>query len=87
MAWTGLNVEVPLSEKLSLGFSAFYTTTVQTLIPDGLGGDLELNFAELDLSTALTYDLGFAKAGLVYTHYEYFNSFSGSIGGVACSTT
>ncbi len=83
MAWAGLNVQVPLSEKLSLGFSAFYTSTVQTLIPNGLGGDTELNYSELDLSTSLTYDFGFAKAGLVYTHYEYFDTFSGSAGGTS----
>jgi hypothetical protein len=83
MTWAGLNVQVPLSEKLSLGFSAFYTSTVQTLIPNGLGGDNELNYSELDLSTSLTYDFGFAKAGLVYTHYEYFNTFTGSTGGVS----
>lgn len=83
MTWAGLNVQVPLSEKLSLGFSAFYTSTVQTLIPDGLGGDNNLSYAELDLSTSLTYDLGFAKAGLVYTHYEYFDTFSGSAGGAS----
>jgi len=83
MTWAGLNVQVPLSEKFTLGFSAFYTSTVQTLIPDNAGGDAELNFAELDLSTSLTYDFGFVKAGLVYTHYEYFDTFIGSTGGAS----
>jgi hypothetical protein len=83
MTWAGLNVQVPLTEKLTLGFGALYTSTVQTLIPDNLGGDTELNYSELDLSTSLTYDFGFVKAGLVYTHYEYLDTFFGSTGGAS----
>ncbi len=82
MVWTGLEVAVPLAEKLTLGFSAFYTTTVETPIP-GLVNEGELKFSELDLSTSLTYDLGFAKVGLVYTHYEYFNTLFGTDSGVS----
>lgn len=79
MTWTGLDVQVPLAEKLTLGLSAFYTTTVETPIP---GNNRELDFSELDLGASLTYDLGFAKVGLVYTHYEYFNTLLGSDAGV-----
>lgn len=78
--WTGLDVRVPLAEKLTLGFSALYTSTVDTPIP-GING--ELDFSELDLSASLAYDLGFAKVGLVYTHYEYFDTLLGSDSGVS----
>lgn len=81
MTWTSLGVQVPLTEKLTLGLSALYTTTVETPIP-GFVREGDLKFSELDLSTSLGYDLGFAKVGLVYTHYEYFNSLLGSDAGV-----
>ena len=74
--WAGLSLSVPLTEQLSLGFGALYTSTVDTLVND-LGNDDILDYSELDLSTSLTYDAGFAKIGLVYTHYEFFDTFSG----------
>ena len=75
--WTGLNLSVPLTEQLSLGFGALYTSTVDTLVNVG-GNDESLDYSELDLSASLTYDAGFAKFGLVYTHYEFFDGFSGT---------
>jgi hypothetical protein len=75
--WTGVNLSVPLSEKLSLGFGALYTTTVDTLVT-AEGEDTSLDYSELDLAASLNYDAGFAKFGLVYTHYEFFDTFSGS---------
>lgn len=79
--WTGLNISIPLTEQLSLGLGALYTTTVETtttnntLLNNGVG---DFDYSELDLSASLTYDAGFAKFGLVYTHYEFFDTFSGS---------
>jgi hypothetical protein len=75
--WTGLNLSVPLTEQLSLGFGALYTTSVDTPVAD----NDSLEYSELDLSTSLTYDAGFAKFGLVYTHYFFFDGFSGSVDG------
>lgn len=75
--WAGLSLSVPLTEQLSLGFGALYTSTVDTLVNVG-GADEVLDYSELDLSASLTYDAGFAKFGLVYTHYEFFDSFSGT---------
>jgi hypothetical protein len=75
--WAGLSLSVPLTEQLSLGFGALYTSTVDTLVNDGVAQNTPLDYSELDLSASLTYDAGFAKLGLVYTHYEFFDSFSG----------
>jgi hypothetical protein len=60
-------------------------STVDTLVNDvgvdaagnAVRGQQNLDFSELDLSTSLTYDAGFAKFGLVYTHYEYFDGYRG----------
>ena len=75
--WAGVSLSIPLTEKLSLGFGALYTSTVDTLV-DTPAGEESLDYSELDLSASLTYDAGFAKFGLVYTHYEFFDSFSGT---------
>lgn len=82
--WAGLSMSVPLTEQLSLGLGALYTSSVETTAPTGAGlnpiGDYD--YSELDLSASLTYDAGFAKFGLVYTHYEFFDGFSGTNFGV-----
>ncbi len=75
--WSGLSLSLPLTEQLSLGFGAVYTDSV-----DGSQlRSLNYDFSELDLSTGLTYDAGFAKIGLVYTNYTYFNTFVGQTNG------
>ncbi len=82
--WTGLNISIPLTEQLSLGFGALYTSTVDTSFTPagGHNGNGDFDYSELDLSASLTYDAGFAKFGLVYTHYEFFDGFSGSNFGI-----
>jgi hypothetical protein len=83
--WTGLSLSVPLTEQLSLGFGALYLSTVETTATNGGNrapfGQGDFDFSELDLSTSLTYDAGFARFGLVYTHYEYFDGFRGTNSG------
>lgn len=85
--WAGLSLSVPLTEQLSLGLGALYTgtadTTVNSFNPFLAFAPMQSDFQyrELDLSTSLTYDAGFAKFGLVYTHYEFFDTFSGSVFG------
>jgi hypothetical protein len=76
--WTGLSISVPLTEQLSWGLGALYVSTPDTLVDVTPGVGATLDYEELDLSTSLTYDAGFAKIGLVYTHYEYFKGFSGT---------
>ena len=78
--WAGVSLSVPLTEKLSLGFGTLFTSTVDTPFNTGAKGLVNdsIDYSELDLSASLTYDAGFAKLGLVYTHYEFFDSFSGS---------
>lgn len=80
--WTGLSLSIPLTEQLSLGFGALYLSTVETTAGNGAPfGQGDFDYSELDLSTSLSYDAGFATFGLVYTHYEFFDGFSGTNGG------
>ncbi|WP_133793281.1 hypothetical protein [Prosthecobacter fusiformis] len=74
--WTGLSLSIPLTEQLSLGLGALYLSTVDTLVNDEIG-ETELDYSELDLTASLNFDAGFAKFGLVYTHYEFFDGFGG----------
>lgn len=64
--WAGLSGSVPLTDKLTLGVGSYYTDSATSL-----------NYSELDLFTTLTYDAGFAKFGLGYTWYYFFNGFFG----------
>lgn len=87
--WSGLSISVPLTEQLSLGFGALYTGTQGTEIqapPPAVPGTSDFQYRELDLTTSLTFDAGFAKFGLVYTHYEFFDGFSGTSFGIPNST-
>jgi hypothetical protein len=77
-AWSSLNISIPVTEKLSLGFGSVYTSSALTRIP---GSTSNLKYSELDLISSATYDAGFAKFGLIYTNYNFFDSFSGSING------
>lgn len=72
-----LAVTVPVVDKLSFTAGALYTSTVDTSI----GGVGTLDYSELDLFAALNYDAGFAKFGLAFTNYNFFDTFSGSVGG------
>ena len=76
--WTGLSLSIPLTEQLSLGFGSVYTSTVS----GSQVGSQNFDYSELDLSTGLTYDAGFAKLGLVYNHFMYFDTFSGTTNGI-----
>lgn len=84
ITWSGLSLSVPLTEQLSLGLGALYTSTVETSA--GVGGPFgqgDFDYSELDITSSLTYDAGFAKFSAVYTHYEFFDGFSGTNAGVA----
>lgn len=59
--WTQLALSVPLTEQLSLGFTAWYTSSTDS------------NYDELDLSAGLTYDARFATFGVGYTWYKFFD--------------
>ncbi len=74
-AWGGVNLSMPLAEKLTLNFGALYTNGLQTDI-DGAG---DLDYSELDLTASLNYDAGWAKFGAVYTNYTFYDTFSGVI--------
>lgn len=85
--WTSLSLSIPLTEQLSLGFGALYLSTVETTAGNGAPfGQGDFDYSELDLSTSLSYDAGFATFGLVYTHYEFWDGFSGTNAGVLNGT-
>lgn len=78
----GINLSVPLTEQVDLGLGARYISTVETTSGNGAPfGQGDFDFSELALSAGLNYDAGFATLGLVFTHYEYFDGFSGTNGG------
>jgi hypothetical protein len=79
----GLSLTNPINEQVSLGLSARYITTAETTAGNGAPfGQGDFDFSELALSSSLSYDAGFATFGLVYTHYEYFDGYSGTQGGI-----
>jgi hypothetical protein len=71
--WEGLTLSLPVNEQLSFSLGAIYTSSAQTNIPTG-----RLKYSELDLIAGVSYDAGFAKFGLVYTYYNFFDTFSGT---------
>ena len=64
--WTNISSSIPLTEALTLDTFGYYTDTATTL-----------NYSELNLGTALTYDAGFASISLGYTYFYFFNGFFG----------
>lgn len=76
--WGSLNLSVPVADKLSLGFGALYTNGLNTNLP---GNSPDLDYSELDLIGSVNYDAGWSKIGLVFTHYQFFDTFSGSVDG------
>ncbi|MDB6133906.1 MAG: hypothetical protein JWM59_2149 [Verrucomicrobiales bacterium] len=65
--WAQVSAAIPLTEKLALGLGAWYAASA----------DNDISYNELDLNAGLTYDAGFAKFGVGYTHYEFFNGSAG----------
>jgi hypothetical protein len=72
--WTGLTLNFPATEQLNFSLGTVYTSSLQTKVP----GD-RLKYSELDLIASASFDAGFAKFGLVYTYYNFFDTFSGSL--------
>jgi hypothetical protein len=75
-AWEGLTLNLPVTEQLSLTFGGIYTSSLNTRIANG--GPTTLKYSELDLIAGASFDAGFAKFGLVYTYYNFYDTFSGS---------
>jgi hypothetical protein len=71
--WEGLTLSLPVNEQLSFSLGTVYTSSTITNIPGG-----RLKYSELDLIAGVSYDAGFAKFGLIYTYYNFFDTFSGS---------
>jgi hypothetical protein len=77
IAWGGVNISVPLADKLTLGFGALFTSTVDTKVNNTFP-DETLDYSELDLSISLAYEFKFAKVAVVFTNYQFFDGFSGT---------
>ncbi len=85
---TFANISVPLiggagedGGSLTWGMGAGYISTVETPFnnPTNINRNL-FDYSELDLYTSLNYDAGFAKFALLYNHYFYLDTYSGSFG-------
>jgi hypothetical protein len=76
--WEGLTLNLPVTDQLSLTFGAIYTSSVNTKIMNDQGARM-LKYSELDLIAGAAFDAGFAKFGLVYTYYNFYDTFSGSV--------
>lgn len=74
--WGAVNLSVPVAEKLTFGFGALYTNGLDTSVA---GNDID--YSELDIIGSLNYDAGWARIGLVYTNYFFFDTFSGEVNG------
>ena len=78
----GISLTNPITEQVSLALGARYITTAETTADNGAPfGQGDFDFSELALSAGLNYDAGPATLGLVFNHYEYFDGFSGTVGG------
>lgn len=75
IAWSALNVTVPLAEKTTLVVGGSYTKGMDTPYTGG-----QLQYQEADYWASLNYDAGGAKFGLVYTQYGFPREFSGLVG-------
>jgi hypothetical protein len=82
IAWSALNVTVPLAEKLTLVVGGSYTKGMDTPYTGG-----QLQYQEADYWASLNYDAGSAKFGLVYTQYGFPREFSGMVGSVGQGVT
>jgi hypothetical protein len=80
--WEGLTLNLPVNDQLSLMFGAVYTSSTNTNLRGG-GLNTSLKYSELDLITGASFDAGFAKFGLVYTYYNFYDTFSGSVTGAS----
>jgi hypothetical protein len=74
-AFGGVNLSAPLTEKLTLGVGALYTQTAgATEVTTGT----TLDYSEADFFASLAYATDFATFTLSATHYQFFDTFSGS---------
>jgi hypothetical protein len=72
--WTGLTLNFPATEQLNFSLGGIYTSSLKTNTPR----EGRIKYSELDLIAGVSYDAGFAKFGLVYTYFNFFDTFSGS---------
>ena len=82
--WEGLNLSLPVTDQLSFNFGSVYTSSANTNLRAN-GMNTGLKYSELDLIAGASFDAGFAKFGLVYTYYNFYDTFSGSVTGASGS--
>ena len=78
--WEGLTLSLPVNDQLSFTLGTVYTSSAKTNVSVGSAAR-QLKYSELDLIAGASYDAGFAKFGLIYTYYNFFDTFSGSVDG------
>ena len=82
--WEGLTISLPVNDQLSFTLGTVYTSSTQTNVRADntnnptISASQRLKYSELDLIAGVSYDAGFAKFGLIYTYYNFFDTFSGS---------
>jgi hypothetical protein len=74
--WEGLTLNLPVTDQLTFTFGGIYTSSANTRMVNN--GPTKLKYSELDLIAGASFDAGFAKFGLVYTYYNFYDTFSGS---------
>jgi hypothetical protein len=75
--WSSLTYNKAINDKWSFALGTYYTSSQNT----DLAGFGDLEYSELDAFTSVTYDAGFATFALGFTHFQFFDTFSGSING------
>ena len=78
--WEGLTISLPVNDQLSFTLGTVYTSSAKTNVSVNSAAR-QLKYSELDLIAGVSYDAGFAKFGLVYTYYNFFDTFSGAVDG------
>ncbi len=71
----GATLTAPVNEKLTFAAGALYTESVHTDVTTG-----SLDYSEMDIFASLSYKTDFATFILAATHYQFFDTFSGSVG-------
>ena len=84
--WEGLTLNLPVTDQLTFTFGSIYTSSVNTKNLFNTPTGSRLKYSELDLIAGASFDAGFAKFGLVYTYYNFYDTFSGTISGPGIAT-
>jgi len=71
----GVNFAAPINDKLTFAAGALYTESLHTNVN---ANPSSLDYSEMDIFASLSYATDFATFVLSATHYQFFDTFSGS---------